>query len=195
MQNILHKIINSEYAYLYLSTLKISTLMKNENRWENPIKHYISFELGGEMMAIEASRILEILKMKPITPMPLAPAYFAGVTHLRGKSLPVIDSRYKFAMDPKEPDNESCIIVLNVLVESGTTKLGAIVDRVCAVIEIPDDEIKELPPIGSVINPEYILGTVLIEDQMLMIIDSDKVFQVEEEENSPEADKMQHINK
>jgi purine-binding chemotaxis protein CheW len=167
--------------------------MKNENRWENPIKHYISFELAGEMMAIEVSRILEILKMKPITPMPMAPAYFAGVTHLRGKSLPVINTRYKFAMETKETDNESCIIVINVLSDSGTTKLGAIVDRVCAVIEIPDSEIEELPSIGSVINPEYIMGTVKIEDQMLTIINSDKVFQIEESEDSIPPDNLKSI--
>jgi purine-binding chemotaxis protein CheW len=193
MQSLLHKIINSEYAHLYLTTLKISTLMKNENRWENPIKYFISFELGDEILAIEVSRVLEILKMKPFTPLPLGPRYFAGIINLRGKGLPVINTRLKLGMEEKEADNDSCIIVLQIPGDAGTMKLGAIVDKVTAVIEIPEQEIKPVTSLNSGFNPEYLKGIVEIENRMVMIMDTNMAFQ--DVDFTPSTNNLEQIGK
>ena len=59
---------------------------------------YLTFKLDSELFAINVSKVLEILEVKPITKIPKAPAFMKGVINLRGNILPVIDTRNKFCM-------------------------------------------------------------------------------------------------
>jgi chemotaxis signal transduction protein len=43
-------------------------------------------------------KVKEIIGMMPITVVPQTPGYIKGVINLRGKVIPVIDLRLKFAM-------------------------------------------------------------------------------------------------
>jgi len=47
--------------------------------------------VAGERYAIEAVRVLEVLKAGPLTPVPGTPAFVLGVANRRGRILPVLD--------------------------------------------------------------------------------------------------------
>jgi purine-binding chemotaxis protein CheW len=76
------------------------------------INSHLIFKIGKEKFAANASKVQRILEMQPITTVPKAQVYMKGVINLMGKVLPVIDARLKMGLPEKEPDNNTCIIVL-----------------------------------------------------------------------------------
>jgi purine-binding chemotaxis protein CheW len=141
---------------------------------------YLSFQLGDEMFAADVSKVLEILELRPITKVPRSPSYMRGVINLRGSVLPVLDTRIKFGLTPKEDTVDTCIVVLSVLMEGEPLTLGALVDSVEEVLELSENEIEAPPTIGSKFNPEYLKGMVKMDDMFIMVLNVDKVFSTDE---------------
>lgn len=54
---------------------------------------YLAFSVSGQRYAIETRYTCEVVRMPPISPMPLTPDHLAGVYDLRGHVLPVFDLR------------------------------------------------------------------------------------------------------
>ncbi len=51
------------------------------------------FLLGDQRFAVDVRAAREVVVLDHLTPAPLAPAHLAGVTHLRGAALPVLEIR------------------------------------------------------------------------------------------------------
>ncbi len=146
----------------------------------NNTNTFLSFQLGKELFALNVSKVLTILEMKPITKVPNSPEYLRGVINLRGNVLPVIDMRIKFGMSATEFTTNTCIIVLSVEIEGETIQLGILVDSVDSVIEIKDTEIEESPTIGTKYKVEFIQGMYHLEDGFIMLLNIDLVFSNDE---------------
>src|SRR5438309_4299367 len=80
---------------------------------------YLTFQLANEEFGIGVLKVREIMGLQEITPVPQTPAHVKGVINLRGKVVPVVDLRLKFAMDAAEYTRRTCIIVTQVRGESG----------------------------------------------------------------------------
>jgi purine-binding chemotaxis protein CheW len=148
--------------------------MSNEK--DKKINSYLSFKLGDEEFAAHASKVLNILELSKITAVPQAPEYMKGVINLRGTVLPVIDTRMKFGMSPTEHTNNTCIIVMDIVVDNESVKLGTLVDAVQAVLEIEPSQIMPAPSIGSRYRSEFIDGVTSIDEKFVMILDMDAIF-------------------
>jgi purine-binding chemotaxis protein CheW len=147
----------------------------------NPqIQAYLTFKLQEELFAVNVSQVLEILEMKPITKIPGAPEFMRGVINLRGSILPVIDTRLKFRMQHIDFTIDTCIIVLSIKTEKEPILVGAIVDAVQKVLDIPQDQI--LPPVsmGAAYREDYVLGIGKVDEDFVLILNTDKVFSAEE---------------
>ncbi len=143
-------------------------------------KSYLSFKIGSELFAAHVSKVLNILEMTRITKVPRAPEHMLGVINLRGAVLPVIDTRIKFGMPTTEQTDETCIIVCEVIIDSETVRVGALVDGVEEVVEIEKDEILPPPSIGSQYNTDFIQGVMNIDEKFIMVLDMDKIFSTED---------------
>jgi|EndMetStandDraft_4_1072995.scaffolds.fasta_scaffold00076_9 purine-binding chemotaxis protein CheW len=141
---------------------------------------YLTFKLQNELFAINVGDVLEILEMSPITKVPKSPAFMRGVINLRGNILPVMDARNKFAMPDAEFTIDTCIVVLNI--DSGKEPLlvGAIVDSVQKVIDIPDEDIQVSASMGAMYREDFITGIGKVEDNFVMILNIDKVFSADD---------------
>ena len=67
--------------------------------------HLVTFQLGNEEYGIEIASVQEIIRATDITPVPGAPAHVRGVINLRGKIIPVVDLRTRFALPQTEADD------------------------------------------------------------------------------------------
>lgn len=152
--------------------------MSNENN--KKINSYLSFKLGDEEFAAHASKVLNILELTKITTVPRAPEYMKGVINLRGTVLPVVDTRIKFGMTPTEYTANTCIIVMDIVVDNEAIQLGALVDAVQAVIEITPNQIMPAPSIGSKYQSQFIEGVTSIDDKFVMILDMDAIFSTDD---------------
>jgi len=62
----------------------------NENR-----ESYLTFQLGKELYASHVSKIESIIEVPTLTKIPKTPDYMMGIMNLRGKALPIFNTRMK----------------------------------------------------------------------------------------------------
>ncbi len=142
---------------------------------------YLTFELGGEEYGLEILKVKEIIGIMDITSVPQTPEYVKGVINLRGKVIPVIDLRLKFAMESLEYNERTCIIVVDIAGKSGNSVMvGIVVDSVSEVLNIRNDEIEDTPSFGAKLDTEYILGMAKIEGEVKILLDIDRVLSTSE---------------
>jgi len=137
---------------------------------------YLTFKLGAENYAVDVANIREILDCTTITRVPRAPEFMRGIINLRGSVVPVVDMRLKFGMSRTERTVNSCIIVVEMLLEDETILVGALADSVQEVLELDPEHIEPAPKIGAALNADFIRGMGKYNEQFIMILDMDKVF-------------------
>lgn len=144
---------------------------------------YLTFALGGEKYGIDIKYITEIIGMQPITTLPEAPVYTKGIINLRGKIIPVIDSRLKFRKEPKEYTDRTCIIVIDIR----DTQVGLIVDDVADVLMIDDENIAPPPDHRAGIQNRYLAGIGKAGNNVILLLSCERIFLEEELESIKES--------
>jgi purine-binding chemotaxis protein CheW len=139
---------------------------------------FVVFELDTESYGVDIASVESIIKMQEITKLPHAPNFMEGITNLRGVIIPVIDLRNRFGMPKQEATRETRIVIANM----GGTKVGLIVDAVSQTIRIPDDAIEPPPQMSVTINSAFIKAVAKLEDQLVILLDLDRVLNIEERE-------------
>ena len=130
------------------------------------------FNINNELYGIDILKVQEILNFIQPTPIPNCPDYLKGIINLRGTIILVIDLRARFHFDsPMDPNN--CVIVV---VAIGNKKYGMVVDSVSDVLTINEENIQEDIDIHSGIDNRYIMGLVKANEQMIILVNIDKVF-------------------
>ena len=148
--------------------------MENSEQFES--NSYLSFKIGTELFGASVKNIISILEMAKITRVPQAPDYMKGVINLRGSVLPVIDTRIKFGISNLEITDNTCILVMQVLLKSESLLLGAIVDSVQEVLELSEEDIQPPPSIGTGYQTDIISGMAKKADEFIMLLDINKLF-------------------
>jgi purine-binding chemotaxis protein CheW len=137
---------------------------------------YLSFRLSNELFAVNAFKVLEVLEQQYITEIPQTPDYVLGVINFRGEILPVFDTRRKFNMPQRDENQKFVIIVLDLVIEGQQVLIGTTADGVKDVIEIDENEIKDVPEVGSSFNIEFLDGIIYRDNGFIMMLNVDKIY-------------------
>lgn len=137
---------------------------------------YLTFCLGMETYGLEILKVREIIGLMPITAVPKAPNFIKGVINLRGKVIPVVNLRLKFAMDEIASTEETCIIVVQV----GNVEMGIIVDKVREVLDIAAKDIEDAPSFGESVDTDFILGMGKAAGRVSILLDIQKVLSADD---------------
>lgn len=140
---------------------------------------YLTFALGKEEYGIEIKHVTEIVGLQAITEVPELPDYVRGIINLRGKIIPVIDVRLRFKKEPKEYNDRTCTIVIEVK----ETSVGLIVDTVAEVLSISEENIVPPPNLASSYHHKYIKGIGKVGNNVKLILSCDKLLNDEELES------------
>jgi purine-binding chemotaxis protein CheW len=143
-------------------------------------RQYLTFKLGNEVFATDVAQVREVLDLTTITEIPRTPDFMAGVINLRGSVVPVVDLRLCFEMSKTESTRNTCIVVVEVMLEGEATVIGALADSVEEVIDLEPEQIQPAPRIGTHIRTDFIKGMGKRETQFIMILDIDRVFASDE---------------
>lgn len=143
-------------------------------------RQYLTFKLSEEIFAIDVAKVREVLEFSTITKVPRTPEFMSGVINLRGNVVPVVDLRLCFEMSKTEKTVNTCIVVVEVLLEGEPTVIGALADSVEEVLDLEPDQIQPAPKIGTQIHTDFIKGMGKRDAQFVMILDIDRVFSAEE---------------
>jgi purine-binding chemotaxis protein CheW len=141
---------------------------------------YVTFSLGEELFGVEVTRTREILSLTPVTKVPQTPDYLLGVINLRGQVVPVVDMRLKLGLTAGEDTEDTCIIVVEVQVDGEPIVVGALADAVREVLEIRSDQIEPPPKLGTRLKTEFINGMGKVDDQFIILLNIDRIFNNEE---------------
>jgi purine-binding chemotaxis protein CheW len=139
---------------------------------------YLTFRLAAEEYGIAILKVVEIIKLMDITRVPRTPSCVRGVINLRGRVIPVIELRAKFAMDSLQDSSETCIIVVKTLTD---TQMGVLVDTVSEVLDIAPAELEPAPRFGSAVETDFILAMAKTRTGAVKILlDIDRVLSAQE---------------
>jgi purine-binding chemotaxis protein CheW len=126
-----------------------------------------TFELDTLFIGIEVSRIQEILRAQPVTPVPLAAAVIRGLMSLRGQIVPVLDLRQRLGVSPADPDKEQ----FNVLIRTHDGPVSLLVDNVGDVVEIEEGAFEPAPDTLNAAYRSLIRGAYKLEKRLLLALD------------------------
>jgi purine-binding chemotaxis protein CheW len=161
---------------MFSGSLQPMTADRGSGRADNPVIQLVGFRLDNEDYAIAITKIQEIILIKPITRIPQVPDFIEGLINLRGSVIPIVNLRKRFGLLPRELDDETRIIVVNVHDKT----VGCIVDAVTQVMRINRDQIQP-PPLGVLaVNHQYLAGLAKLDDSLMIILDIEKLFEAEE---------------
>ncbi len=141
---------------------------------------YLTFSLEKEEYGIGILKVKEIIGMMPITSIPRTPEFVKGVINLRGKVIPVLDLRAKFEMETIAYTERTCIIVVEIDSDEATILIGIVVDAVCEVLNIREEEVEETPKFGTRLKHDYILGMAKRDGGVKILLNIDRVLSSEE---------------
>ncbi|MGE5613578.1 MAG: chemotaxis protein CheW [Bacillota bacterium] len=140
---------------------------------------FLTFSLGQESYGIEINYVTEIIGIQPITEIPELPDYIKGVINLRGKIIPVMDVRLRFKKEPKEYNDRTCVIVIDIK----DVSIGLIVDSVSEVLTIQEKDIVKSPKMNKDFNNKYIKGIGKTGSDVKLLLDCEKLLTESEMEN------------
>ena len=104
----------------------------------DPERLYLAFDLDGEAYGLAVERVLEVLRVGDIQPVPQAPAHVRGLTNVRGVIVPIVEIRTRIGLSPLTLTPAARI----VRVEVGDRSLGFLVDRVAGLRKVRASQIE-----------------------------------------------------
>ncbi len=150
-------------------------MSQNENTAEDPMLQWVTYQLEDEFYGINVMQVQEVLRLIEIAPVPGAPSYVLGIINVRGNVVTVIDTRARFGLSTKEPDESSRIVIVEV---SGHV-IGMLVDSVAEVVYLRQSEIDTAPNISDD-SSRFIQGVCNREKYLLILVDVNKLLNDEE---------------
>lgn len=141
---------------------------------------YLTFSVSNETFAIAISAIKEIIEYRAPTDVPMMPPFIRGVINLRGRVVPVVDLSVRFGRARMDVVRRTCIVILEVLDGDRRQEIGAVVDAVSAVVEIPETDIEPAPQFGAKLRADFISGMGKLGEKFVILLEVDRVLSVTE---------------
>jgi purine-binding chemotaxis protein CheW len=136
------------------------------------VRQLLSFELAGAPYAVPVERVREIVRMRPVTPVPRMPDEVRGVISLRGEMIELIDLRRRLSLGSVEPSRRTRIIVIKT---SDDEVVGLLVDGVREVLRVSDEAIQ--PATGS--DTGAVNDLCKFNDEFVSMIELDRVLTID----------------
>jgi purine-binding chemotaxis protein CheW len=132
---------------------------------------FVSFRLDDTEFAVDVFTVQEILRYKPVIPVPEAPDFVRGVIDVRGRLLPVIDLRRRFGVESPMETGATRIMVAGF----DGDQVGLVVDAVSEVMRVPASAVVDPPPYIRSVAAGYVRGIVRLEDRLVVVIELSRV--------------------
>ena len=129
---------------------------------------WCTFRIAEQWYALPVERVREVLRPLVLTPLPGAPAAVAGVLHLRGQIVTVIEPRPCLGLPPAATPARA-----QLLVHDGDTVVSLRVDAIGDVHQAHAADLLPAPATLPETLRALLLGMLRREDLLLLVIDLD----------------------
>jgi two-component system, chemotaxis family, chemotaxis protein CheV len=148
-----------------LDSVNQRTQLVGQNRLE-----LLLFRLGSKQIyGINVFKVKEVLQCPELTQLPKSHRVIRGVAHIRGGTISVMDLSAATGGPPLD-DIKNCFIII---AEYNTKTQGFLVKGVERIINMNWEDI--MPPPKGTGSDHYLTAVTKLEDQMIEIIDVEKV--------------------
>ena len=132
----------------------------------------VSFYIREQIFLLPVSVIVEVLRFMPLTRLPMAPPYIAGVVNLRGKVTPLLHLDALLTTDQTMRYSEKSFIIV-----CGTDdmQLGLIIDKVHTMYMVSKDSISWNIEAQLGEGADFLCGLANIGDRLHGIIDPELI--------------------
>ena len=144
----------------------------------------LTFDLQGDLFAVEAMHVREILDLVTITEVPNSDPFVNGLINVRGKVVPLADLRIKLGMEQKPPTVDTRIVVLELESDGEPLTVGIRADKVHEVAEVAASLLQETPKVGMKWRPEFIRCIGKRGDNFMVVLDIARVFSAATQEDA-----------
>ena len=129
-----------------------------------------SFVVGRYLFGVDVALVQEIMRVRSITPVPLAVPEIAGLINLRGEVLTAVDLRIRFGL-PVDPNRNP----INIVVRVDDEPVSLLVDAIGGVVDVSTLPFQSTPSTVDSRTGAMIVGAYPMTDQLLLALDVPKV--------------------
>ncbi len=140
------------------------------------VVQWVTFRLSDETYGINVMQVQEVLRVSEIAPVPGAPHYVLGIINLRGNVVTVVDTRIRLGLPTSEMTDSTRIVII----EGEKHVVGILVDCVAEVVDLAASEMESAPNVGNEESARYIQGVASRGDELLILVDLNKLLTDEE---------------
>jgi purine-binding chemotaxis protein CheW len=139
------------------------------------MKQYICFQVGEARYALPLGPVTQVLRFENVTPVPMAPPFVEGILNLGGEVVPVANLRLRFGLQRGEPSRRNRVLV----VESGGSKHGLLVDGVREILELEESSILSGGPPLAGLKAELVAGIAKVREHLVIILEGSRLLEEE----------------
>ncbi|MDD5167532.1 MAG: chemotaxis protein CheW [Syntrophales bacterium] len=139
-------------------------------RADGEARDVVEFCLASETYGLPSSSIREVYPAIDITPLPGTPAFVAGIIHVRGEILSVVDIGKFFGLEQKESPDQRMIIIL----DDGRMTYGILADAVMGIRRVYPGDLQSSLPTLTDRRADYLLG---VTPDFLIVLDAIKILE------------------
>lgn len=161
--------------------MSVATEMTNEPQAKTI--QIVTFRCGDVTLGIDIDHVQEINRLLNVTRVPGASEMIHGAVNLRGEVVTVIDLHRILQLAPSAKPERCRNLILNV----GNERIGVLVDEVSDILTASEDDLSHRPGNVSAVDRQFIDSVYLREDHIVVILDSQKLFNAIEHDAEDEA--------
>ncbi|OFV92297.1 MAG: hypothetical protein A3G76_15415 [Acidobacteria bacterium RIFCSPLOWO2_12_FULL_65_11] len=138
-------------------------------------ERYVTFLVAGEIYAVPALSVREVIRWVPPARVPHAGPSVTGVINLRGEIVTVLDVRTRLDVPSAEPTDRTCIVV--VTVQRGTVRhqAGLIVDTALDVTRIALADVQRRSDAAASAEGHDVTGVARTKAGLVMMLDVERL--------------------
>ena len=141
----------------------------------NSSKQILVFTIEEQRYALRVSSVERIVRAVEITPLPKAPEIILGLVNVRGRVIPVVNTRRRFGRPEREIELSDRFILAN----TSERTVSLVVDEVDDVIVSSEKEVIQADSITP--GLENIEGVIKLEGNIILIYNLEKFLSLEDE--------------
>lgn len=132
---------------------------------------HVTFRVGSATYAVPADQVLHLESFEGATHVPGAPPYVAGIVHVRGRVVPVVDLRARFGLPATEHSLDRRVVVVQI----GTRVAGLLVDSAREVVQIDPAAYEKPPEIIEEQASGFVNGTATAAQRLFLLVDVPRI--------------------
>jgi len=145
---------------------------------DNAAAAYLTFDLGGQTLAVEVRYVREILDPQPVTRLPNASHDLLGVIDVRGASVPILDLNAQLGISHSEQGSDTRMVVFEMeQPDADPYPFGIFAERVRDVTRLTSEDIERAPELAAGRGSNAtVIGLCRRDGALIVVVDLARVF-------------------